>query len=147
MTVGVEAGAGGGPDPGDVFDSACPGRAVFDHVTNRWGMLILATLHGGPLRFFELRDRIGGITEKMLSQNLRTLVRDGLVGREVRATAPPSVTYRLTPLGHGLAERLLAVVGWIRGNVPQILDAQARHDTLQRGEAGRVRPGGDPGRP
>ncbi|WP_433060094.1 winged helix-turn-helix transcriptional regulator [Dactylosporangium sp. CS-033363] len=128
MTVGFEAGPAADGFPGDVFNSACPGRAVFDHVTSRWGMLILATLHDGPLRFFELRDRIGGITEKMLSQTLRTLVRDGLIGREVRATAPPSVTYRLTPLGHGLAERLLVIVGWIRGNVDEILEAQARHD-------------------
>ncbi|WP_369332906.1 winged helix-turn-helix transcriptional regulator [Nonomuraea candida] len=58
----------------DVFNSDCPGRTVFVHVTSRWGMLILAALRDGPLRFYLLRDRIGGISEKMLSQNLRDLV-------------------------------------------------------------------------
>ncbi|MFI5915930.1 winged helix-turn-helix transcriptional regulator [Dactylosporangium sp. NPDC051541] len=128
MRGGFEVKVGSGDDPGDVFNNACPGRVVFEHVTNRWGMLILALLHDGELRFYEVRDRIGGITEKMLAQNLRTLSRDGLVYRTVRATAPPSVTYGLTPLGHGLAIRLAEVVTWIRDNVDEIGAAQRVHD-------------------
>ncbi|MEV4896171.1 helix-turn-helix domain-containing protein [Nonomuraea sp. NPDC055795] len=88
------------PDPlSDAFNSDCPGREVFTHVTSRWGMLIMVALRDGPLRFYLLRDRIGGISEKMLSQSLRGLVRDGLVHREVEPSVPPKVTYSLTGLG------------------------------------------------
>ena len=112
----------------DVFTRDCPGREVLDHVTSRWGLLIIAALRDGPLRFYLLRDRIGGITEKMLSQTLRTLTRDGLVRREVQGTTPPKVTYQLLPLGHELAEHLQALVDWIAARTPEIVAAQQRHD-------------------
>jgi DNA-binding HxlR family transcriptional regulator len=119
----------------DVFTRDCPGRAVLNHITGRWGMLVLAALRGGPLRFYLLRDRIGGITEKMLSQNLRTLVRDGLVVREVRPTSPPEVFYRLTSLGEGLAEHLQALVDWIDARTPEVVTAQMRYDAATGGSA------------
>ena len=113
---------------GDVFNSDCPGRTVFTHVTSRWGMLILAALRDGPLRFYLLRDRIGGISEKMLSQNLRELVRDGLVDREVEPSVPPKVSYSLTPLGEGLAGSLQTLLTWIGTHTPDVIAAQRRHD-------------------
>ncbi len=118
----------------DVFDSDCPGRTVFTHVTSRWGMLILAALRDGPLRFYLLRDRIGGISEKMLSQNLRELVRDGLVDREVEPSVPPKVSYSLTPLGEGLAASLQALLAWIGAHTPDVISAQRRHDASLQGE-------------
>ncbi|TQM15493.1 winged helix-turn-helix transcriptional regulator [Pseudonocardia kunmingensis] len=117
------------PDPlSDAFNSDCPGRTVFVHLTNRWGILILTALRDGPLRFYLLRDRIGGISEKMLSQNLRAFVRDGLIEREVEPSVPPKVSYALTPLGVGAAEPLKALVAWIGTHTPEVLAAQERHD-------------------
>lgn len=91
----------------------CGAREVLDHVTSRWGVWVLIRLRDRPLRFYELRDRIDGISEKMLSQTLRNLVRDGLVWREVEPTSPPRVVYGLTPRGSGLCEHLAAMLDWI----------------------------------
>jgi DNA-binding HxlR family transcriptional regulator len=129
MDVGVQA-VRKSPDPAsDVFNSDCPGRTVLDHVTSRWGVLILASLRERPLRFYELRDRIGGISEKMLSQNLRVLGRDGLVAREVEPTLPPKVSYSLTPLGSGLARPLQGLLDWVAAHTHDIVAAQRDHDT------------------
>ncbi|UGT69607.1 helix-turn-helix transcriptional regulator [Nocardia gipuzkoensis] len=116
----------------DAFNSECPAREVLDHITSRWGMLILTALGGGPLRFSELHGMIGGISEKMLSQTLRTLVRDGLVARTVEPTTPPRVSYELTSLGQGLTESLLQFLEWIRQHTADVVAAQHRHDE-QRG--------------
>ncbi|MFI9408948.1 winged helix-turn-helix transcriptional regulator [Nocardia gamkensis] len=112
----------------DAFNSDCPARQVLDHITGRWGMLILAALGGGPLRFSELHGLIGGISEKMLSQTLRTLVRDGLVARTVEPTTPPRVSYELTALGQGLTESLQQFLDWIRQHTVEVVAAQRRHD-------------------
>ena len=111
---------------GDVFDTKCPSRAVLDHVTSKWAVLVLAALRDGPARFSELRKRIGGVSEKMLSQALRTLEGDGFVLREVAATTPPQVTYSLTPLGEGIAERVTGLVDWISDRIPEIEDVRRR---------------------
>ncbi|SHK69404.1 transcriptional regulator, HxlR family [Pseudonocardia thermophila] len=108
------------PLRGDVFDSDCPSRAVLDHVTSKWAVLVLAALTEGPARFSALRRRISGVSEKMLSQTLRTLEADGFVHREVAPTTPPQVTYRLTPLGEGIAERVTGLVDWISERLPEI---------------------------
>lgn len=110
---------------GDVYSADCPSREVFGHVTSKWGVLVLAALSERSLRWGELRRRIGGISEKMLAQTLRTLEDDGLVHREAHAVIPPRVEYRLTPLGGELAERLLPVVEWIADNVGAVLEARA----------------------
>lgn len=117
----VEAGLGG-------FTADCPARSVLNHVSSRWGVLILAALQDGPMRFYVLRDRIGGISEKMLSQTLRTFVRDGLVAREVEPTVPPQVTYSLTPLGSELAGTVGVLVEWIARRIDEILAARERYD-------------------
>jgi DNA-binding HxlR family transcriptional regulator len=116
----------------DAFNSECPAREVLEHITGRWGMLILAPLGEGPRRFSELHVTIGGISEKMLSQTLRTLVRDGLVARTVEPTAPPRVSYELTPLGRGLTKSLEPFLGWIRQHTIDVVAAQRRHDRQHR---------------
>lgn len=92
--------------PYDVFHTDCPARNVIDHVTSRWGVWVLISLRGKSLRFYELRESIRGISEKMLAQTLRALVDDGLVWREVEPTTPPQVTYGLTEFGRDVGEPL-----------------------------------------
>jgi DNA-binding HxlR family transcriptional regulator len=112
----------------DTFHSECPGREVMEHVTGRWVPLILAALTPGPMRFFELRQRIEGISEKMLSAKLRILVRDGLVERTVEPTTPPQVSYELTELGRGLSRPFAQLVRWISAHTPEVIAAQQRYD-------------------
>lgn len=112
----------------EVFHTDCPARAVLDHVTSRWGVWVLLALRAKGLRFFELRESVQGISEKMLSQTLRTLVRDGLVWREVEPATPPRVTYGLTPLGQGTSDRIGDTFEWIRGHANDILTVQAEYD-------------------
>src|SRR5438067_5550102 len=90
----------------EVFHTDCPARDVVDHVTSRWGIWVLISLGSNDLRFYELRESIRGISEKMLAQTLRALVQDGLVWREVEPTTPPRVTYGLTEFGRDIGERL-----------------------------------------
>ncbi|MFE3442161.1 winged helix-turn-helix transcriptional regulator [Nocardia sp. NPDC059180] len=125
MEVGFPAGKGAAPTRSDVFDSDCPARTVLDKLTSRWGVLILAALCDGPLRFHILRDRIGGISEKMLSQNLRTFTEFGLTERTVEPTSPPSVTYTLTPMGVEAAAQLRGLLGWVAANAEAIAEFQS----------------------
>ncbi|MFF7024856.1 transcriptional regulator [Streptomyces klenkii] len=90
----------------DVFHTDCPARDVVDHVTSRWGVWVLISLRSNDLRFYELRESIQGISEKMLAQTLRALVQDGLVWREVEPATPPQVTYGLTEFGRDIGEPL-----------------------------------------
>jgi DNA-binding HxlR family transcriptional regulator len=110
----------------DPFGKDCPGRTVLDHITSRWGVLILSALIPGPLRFYELRNRVEGISDKILIQNLRTLGGDGLVERTVVPTSPPKVSYALTELGHSLSTPLQALMDWISEHSVDIMDAQRR---------------------
>ncbi|MGW4485310.1 winged helix-turn-helix transcriptional regulator [Amycolatopsis sp. NPDC004368] len=112
----------------EVFHTDCPARTVLDHVTSRWGVWVLIALRQRELRFFELRRSIDGISEKMLAQTLRTLVRDGLVWREVEPTTPPQVTYGLTPLGRGTGDHLSTLFTWLRDHAVDILATQAGYD-------------------
>lgn len=124
--MSAQVASGGAAMRGDVFDTNCPSRAVLDHVTSKWAVLVLAALRSGPARFSELRRRIGGVSEKMLSQTLRTLESDGFVHREVAATTPPQVTYSLTALGEGIAERVTGLVDWIADRIPEIQAVRTR---------------------
>ena len=112
----------------EVFLGDCPQRAILDQITSRWATLILAALMAGPTRFSALKAKLGGISQKMLSQNLKTLVRDGLVERSVEPTNPPQVTYALTELGADLTTPLVGLVRWISAHTDQILELQAQHD-------------------
>jgi DNA-binding HxlR family transcriptional regulator len=123
------------PSPrGDCFNAACPGRTILSHVTGRWGSLVLAGLaSAGTLRFSELRTRIQGVSEKMLSQTLRELERDGLLERRSYAVVPPRVEYSLTPLGRGVAAHMAAAVDWIDAHVRDLVASQSLHDARRAG--------------
>ncbi|MGW2029876.1 MULTISPECIES: winged helix-turn-helix transcriptional regulator [Streptomyces] len=112
----------------NVFAKACPSRGTLEHVTGRWGGLTLGALYEGPLRFNELRRRVDGVSEKMLSQTLHALERDGLVHREAQPTNPPRVDYELTALGRQVAERLLALIHCVEGAMDDVLASRARYD-------------------
>ncbi|MFC9288910.1 winged helix-turn-helix transcriptional regulator [Streptomyces sp. NPDC057052] len=119
--------------PYNVFAKACPSRGTLEHVTGRWGALTLGALHEGSLRFNELRRRVDGVSEKMLSQTLHALERDGLVHREAQATNPPRVDYELTPLGHEVAERLLGLIRLVEGRMDEVLASRGRYDETRGG--------------
>lgn len=97
-------------------------------VGDKWSLLVVWTLGAGPLRFNELRRRIGGISQKMLSSTLKVLERDGLVSRAVMATVPPQVEYALTELGHELLAPVSALAEWTSANAPRIVAARAQFD-------------------
>ncbi|SER35669.1 winged helix-turn-helix transcriptional regulator [Lentzea albida] len=107
----------------DVFHTNCPAREMVDHVTSRWGIWVLISLQTNDLRFFELRDGIQGISEKMLSQTLRGLVDDGLIWRRVEPTTPPQVTYGLTEFGRDVGEPLADLFGRITTRLAARLEA------------------------
>ncbi|MET8686085.1 helix-turn-helix domain-containing protein [Streptomyces sp. NPDC004732] len=117
----------------DVFSRQCPSRGTLEHVTGRWGALTLGALHDGTLRFNELRRRVDGVSEKMLSQTLHALERDGLVHRDAQPTNPPRVDYALTPLGREVAERLLALIHFVEGRQDDVVKAQERYDAARGG--------------
>ncbi|MEF2976294.1 winged helix-turn-helix transcriptional regulator [Subtercola sp. YIM 133946] len=109
----------------NVFSSACPSRTVLDHITSKWGVLIIVALSDATLRWGELRRTIDGISEKMLAQTLRVLENDGLVLRTVQGTIPPRVDYQLTELGHDLCDTLIPLLRWVGSNAGEILASAA----------------------
>lgn len=112
----------------DVFARDCDSRRTLESVASKWGILALAALNEGSFRFNALRRRVDGVSEKMLSQTLQTLERDGMVHRDVQATIPPRVEYSLTPLGRKVAEKLVDLIELLEGAVPAVLRAQQRYD-------------------
>jgi DNA-binding HxlR family transcriptional regulator len=109
------------------FEPDCPTRVLLDHITSRWGVLILVALSSGTMRWGELRRWARGISEKMLAQTLKTLEADGLVLREQRPVVPPHVDYSLTDRGRELSALLLPLMEWvIAAAEPQPTDAGAR---------------------
>ena len=112
----------------DAYASACPTRQALDRIADKWTVLILGLLEGGPMRFNQLRREIEGISQKMLSQTLKSLERDGLVSRKVFATVPVTVEYSITPLGATLAETLVPLRVWAETHIAQMLEARAAYD-------------------
>lgn len=111
---------------GDVFDPACPTRGLLDRIGTKWTSLTVKVLaDAGELRFTELRQRIPGVSQKMLSVTLQNLVADGLVARRVEPSVPPRVHYRLTPLGESLEVPLAALREWAETHMAQIDRARA----------------------
>ncbi|HEY6793110.1 MAG TPA: helix-turn-helix domain-containing protein [Kineosporiaceae bacterium] len=104
-----------------VPSAACPTRTVLDHVTSRWGVLVLLALARGTLRWGQLRRAVQGVSEKMLAQTLQTLERDGLVHREALPVIPPHVEYSLTPLGDDLVAQLAPLMAWIAEHADEIV--------------------------
>lgn len=109
-----------------VLPAACPTRVVLDHVTSKWGVLVLVALSQSAHRWGELRRTVQGISEKMLAQTLRTLEADGFVLRTAQPTIPPRVDYCLTDRGRELAEKLLPLMEWIAINADAILGEPTR---------------------
>lgn len=115
-----------------VFARDCPSRGTLEHVTGRWGALTLGALHDGTFRFNELRRRVDGVSEKMLSQTLQALERDGLVHRDAQPTNPPRVDYTLTPLGREISQRLLTLIHFMEGRMDDVLESRGRYDESRR---------------
>ncbi|MEV6277475.1 helix-turn-helix domain-containing protein [Nocardia sp. NPDC051832] len=111
----------------DVFARNCTSRPVLQNVASRWGTLALVALREGPYRFSALRRRVDGVSERMLSQTLQGLERDGLVHREVHETIPPRVEYTLTDIGAQVAEHLESLIRVLETNMPRIQEAQAAY--------------------
>jgi DNA-binding HxlR family transcriptional regulator len=107
-----------------VFPAGCPSRTVLDHITSKWGVLILLALSEGGQRWSELRRRAEGVSEKMLAQTLKTLERDGLVSRKAHPVIPPRVDYSLTERGYELSTLLVPLVAWAFENADDIINGQ-----------------------
>jgi DNA-binding HxlR family transcriptional regulator len=111
-----------------VFDSSCSARHALELIASKWTMLILPALADGPMRNGELLLRIDGISQKMLTQTLRELERNGLVVREDRQTVPPHVEYQLSRLGESLSETLAALDRWAERNFPALDLAREQYE-------------------
>lgn len=114
--------------PADTYSAPCPSRAALDRIADKWTALIVGVLANGTLRFSELREAVDGISEKMLTQTLRSLERDGLVSRTVHPTVPPRVEYRLTELGRTLEAPLGAVRDWAERYINDVNAARAAYE-------------------
>lgn len=116
------------PRAPDILRAGCGSRAVLDMIANKWTVLVLCALEDGPTRFTHLQRRIGGVSQKMLTQTLREMERNGLVTRTVYPEVPPHVEYDLTPLGRGLETAVDGLRRWAEGHLGEVAAAQARFD-------------------
>jgi DNA-binding HxlR family transcriptional regulator len=114
--------------PPNPYDSKCPTRIVLDRIADKWTVLVLGVLSGGRRRFNQLRREIDGLTQKMLSQTLKALERDGLVARKVIPSAPVTVEYSITPLGATLSATVDELQRWARDHIGEVVQAQRRYD-------------------
>jgi DNA-binding HxlR family transcriptional regulator len=103
-------------------------RAVLDRIGNKWTLLVVATLDGGPLRSGELHARLPGVSQRMLTRTLRDLERDGLVTRTSFAEVPPRVEYELTPLGRTLIEPAVTLAAWAVEHDDELERSRSRYD-------------------
>jgi DNA-binding HxlR family transcriptional regulator len=108
--------------------AGCPGHEVLAVLSDKWVTLVISALGDGPLRHSELARTVAGASQKMLTQTLRKLERDGLVGRTVTASVPPRVDYELTPLGHSLLPIQHAIKVWAETHIESVHDARGRFD-------------------
>ncbi len=113
--------------PWDPYVRDCPSRRLLDRIGDRWTVLIVVALDPGPQRFSALAARVGGISQKMLTQTLRSLERDGFVTRTVYPEIPPRVEYELTPLGRSLLGPLRALEEWAVENMSEVVDHQQEY--------------------
>ncbi|MER8093316.1 winged helix-turn-helix transcriptional regulator [Streptomyces goshikiensis] len=109
----------------------CPSRGVLEHVTSRWGVLVLAALVERSYRFSELRREVGGVSEKMLAQTLQTLERDGFVLRDAKPVIPPRVDYSLTELGREAADQVWALARWTERRTADVQAARLVYDAAR----------------
>ena len=111
-----------------VCNAECPSRQVLDLIADKWTAIVIYCLSKGTKRYSELQREIGGISQKMLTQTLRSLERDGLVNRMVYPVVPPMVEYSLTPLGETLIEPLCQLCKWAETHIPEVEAARDRYD-------------------
>jgi DNA-binding HxlR family transcriptional regulator len=109
-------------------EAMCPHRLVLEHVTSRWGVRVLIELMERSYRFSELRRAIGRVSEKMLTQTLQTLERDGLVHRDAKPVIPPRVDYSLTGLGREAAEQVRLLATWTEKRMDDVTKAREAYD-------------------
>ncbi len=121
--------------PWDVFNSHCPTRQVLDRIADKWTVLIIRRLSEGTLRFAQLRRAVDGISQKVLTNTLRGLERDGLVTRRLYASVPPRVEYSLTDLGRSLGDLVEGICRWAEANIERVQEARAAYD---RADAARL---------
>lgn len=112
----------------DAYLAACPSRMLLDRVSDKWVSLVLVALGDGTLRYSEIARQLAGISQKMLTQTLRSLERDGLVVRRVTASVPVRVDYTLTPLGNSLRELMYGVKLWAESHMDDVMAARERYD-------------------
>ncbi len=113
----------------NVYDAKCPTRMVLSRIADKWTVLVVSSLEFETKRFSTLRREIGGISQKMLTQTLRGLERDGLIKRTIYPSVPPKVEYSLTPLGRTLVELLDSIRAWSETNIEDVLKAQGKYDS------------------
>ena len=109
---------------GNVLASACPSRQILQHLTSRWGALVLVSLHSGTKRFSELHRAIDGVSERMLTKTLQELEADGMLIRKSYNTVPPQVDYTLTEFGAQASKKMFELVDWLEMNLGNILASQ-----------------------
>ncbi|MDQ0062544.1 winged helix-turn-helix transcriptional regulator [Paenibacillus harenae] len=112
----------------DISLSICSYTHVLEIISNKWTALVIYALEDGTIRYGEIKRRIEGISQKMLTQTLKQLERDGLVSRKVTPTVPPVVEYTLTPLGESLIPQLRMLKEWARTNYPQVKISREEYD-------------------
>ena len=120
---------------GDAFNPECPTRVILDRVGDKWTVLIIEILDDSPKRFGEIRQAIGGITPKVLTSTLRSLVADGLVTRQSFGEVPPRVEYSLTDLGRSLQAPVTALRRWAERNVAELIDNRDRQAEMDDAQA------------
>ncbi|MFF3323816.1 winged helix-turn-helix transcriptional regulator [Streptomyces sp. NPDC002889] len=111
--------------PADAYSAKCPTRQVLDHIAGKWTILVVDALLEGTMRYTDLSRRIEGVSQKMLTQTLRSLEADGFITRTVHPTIPPRVEYALTKLGQSLAEPITALRQWTEAHINEIEGARA----------------------
>src|ERR1700690_61396 len=117
----------------NAYATNCPTRLVLDRIADKWAVLVLGLLANGPVRFNRLRRQIEGISQKMLSQTLKSLERRGLVSRKATPTVPVTVEYSITPLGETLSATVDGLRVWAETHIDKVLKAQRQYDAaLQR---------------
>jgi DNA-binding HxlR family transcriptional regulator len=114
--------------PWNVFNGNCPTRQVLDRIADKWTVLIIRRLSDGTLRFAQLRRAVDGISQKVLTNTLRGLERDGIVTRRIYASVPPRVEYTLTDLGRSLSDLVGRICGWAEANIEQVQEARVVYD-------------------
>jgi DNA-binding HxlR family transcriptional regulator len=113
----------------DAFLAACPSRALLARISDKWVALVLAALaEEGPMRYSALSRRLAGVSQKMLTQTLRALERDGLVTRTVTPTVPVTVDYALTDLGTSLQQVMLTLKDWAESHMDEVSASRDQYD-------------------